>query len=84
MIFCYQATGEDFSVEPAEERRPFRALLDVGLIRTTTGNRVFGALKVYSFFIMNDCIHMIHFPCVLVVGGLSRKLFYTISLLLKS
>uniref|UniRef100_A0A804N9E8 Large ribosomal subunit protein uL18 C-terminal eukaryotes domain-containing protein n=1 Tax=Zea mays TaxID=4577 RepID=A0A804N9E8_MAIZE len=25
--------------------RPFRALLDVGLIRTTTGNRVFGALK---------------------------------------
>jgi len=40
-----EATGEDFSVEPAEERRPFRALLDVGLIRTTTGNRVFGALK---------------------------------------
>jgi large subunit ribosomal protein L5e len=27
------------------ERRPFRALLDVGLVRTTTGNRVFGALK---------------------------------------
>ncbi|XP_064989781.1 large ribosomal subunit protein uL18-like [Musa acuminata AAA Group] len=40
-----QATGEDFSVEPAESRRPFRALLDVGLVRTTTGNRVFGALK---------------------------------------
>ncbi|VAH47667.1 unnamed protein product [Triticum turgidum subsp. durum] len=40
-----EATGEDFSVEPADERRPFRALLDVGLIRTTTGNRVFGALK---------------------------------------
>ncbi|XP_019429284.1 PREDICTED: 60S ribosomal protein L5-like [Lupinus angustifolius] len=40
-----EATGEDFSVEPAETRRPFRALLDVGLIRTTTGNRVFGALK---------------------------------------
>ncbi|PSS35749.1 60S ribosomal protein, partial [Actinidia chinensis var. chinensis] len=40
-----EATGEDFSVEPAESRRPFRALLDVGLIRTTTGNRVFGALK---------------------------------------
>ncbi|CAD6209407.1 unnamed protein product [Miscanthus lutarioriparius] len=40
-----EATGEDFSVEPAEGRRPFRALLDVGLIRTTTGNRVFGALK---------------------------------------
>lgn len=41
-----QATGEDYYVEPADERRPFRALLDVGLIRTTTGNRVFGALKV--------------------------------------
>ncbi|RDX66021.1 60S ribosomal protein L5, partial [Mucuna pruriens] len=40
-----EATGEDFSVEPAESRRPFRALLDVGLVRTTTGNCVFGALK---------------------------------------
>ncbi|KAK3204239.1 hypothetical protein Dsin_018285 [Dipteronia sinensis] len=40
-----EATGEDFSVEPADSRRPFRALLDVGLIRTTTGNRVFGTLK---------------------------------------
>lgn len=45
-----QATGEDYSVEPAETRRPFRALLDVGLIRTTTGNRVFGALKVIFLF----------------------------------
>lgn len=40
-----EATGVDFSVEPAESRRPFRALLDVGLIRTTTGSRAFGALK---------------------------------------
>ncbi|XP_039033086.1 60S ribosomal protein L5-like [Hibiscus syriacus] len=40
-----EATGEDYSVEPTDTRRPFRALLDVGLIRTTTGNRVFGALK---------------------------------------
>ncbi|XP_074324476.1 large ribosomal subunit protein uL18-like [Apium graveolens] len=39
------ATGEDYSVEPTESRRPFRALLDAGLLRTTTGNRVFGALK---------------------------------------
>lgn len=45
-IKSFQATGEDYSVEPAETRRPFRALLDVGLIKTTTGNRVFGALKV--------------------------------------
>jgi len=27
------------------DRRPFKAFLDVGLVRTTTGNRVFGALK---------------------------------------
>ncbi|ESR61145.1 hypothetical protein CICLE_v10016107mg [Citrus x clementina] len=40
-----EATGEDYSVEPTENRRPFRALLDVGLVKTTTGNRVFGALK---------------------------------------
>ncbi|XP_004510723.1 large ribosomal subunit protein uL18 [Cicer arietinum] len=40
-----EASGEDFSVEPADTRRPFRALLDVGLVKTTTGNRVFGALK---------------------------------------
>lgn len=46
MVSGMQATGEDYSVEPTESRRPFRALLDVGLIRTTTGNRVFGALKV--------------------------------------
>jgi hypothetical protein len=47
-IICHiQATGEDYSVEPAESRRPFRALLDVGLVKTTTGNRVFGALKVF-------------------------------------
>ncbi|KAG8489521.1 hypothetical protein CXB51_017543 [Gossypium anomalum] len=40
-----EATGDDFTVEPAESRRPFHALLDVGLVRTTTGNRVFGVLK---------------------------------------
>ncbi|KAF6135586.1 hypothetical protein GIB67_015439 [Kingdonia uniflora] len=40
-----EASGEDFSIEPTESRRPFRALLDVGLLRTTTGNRIFGALK---------------------------------------
>lgn len=27
------------------ERRPFKCYLDVGLVRTTTGNRVFGAMK---------------------------------------
>ena len=28
-----------------EDKRPFKAVLDVGLVRTTVGNRVFGALK---------------------------------------
>ena len=27
------------------ERRPFKAILDIGITSTTTGNRVFGALK---------------------------------------
>ncbi|KAK4384652.1 60S ribosomal protein L5 [Sesamum angolense] len=40
-----EATGEDFSVEPTQSRRPFRALLDVGLVKTTTKNHIFGALK---------------------------------------
>jgi large subunit ribosomal protein L5e len=50
-----EATGQDFDVyKDMEERaskgeeinkRPFKAVLDVGLVNTTTGNRVFGALK---------------------------------------
>ena len=39
-------TGEYYSVEAQEDGpRPFKAFLDVGLRRTTTGARVFGALK---------------------------------------
>lgn len=40
-------TGDRYDVadKPHDERRPFKAVLDVGLVRTTTGNRVFGALK---------------------------------------
>jgi len=38
--------GEMYQVEEAEDSpRPFSCVLDVGLVRTTTGNRVFGALK---------------------------------------
>jgi len=39
--------GKMFSVwdDIKEDRRPFKANLDVGLIRTTTGNRVFGVMK---------------------------------------
>jgi len=38
--------GEYYSVEEnVNERRPFKAILDVGLTYTTVGNRIFGALK---------------------------------------
>jgi large subunit ribosomal protein L5e len=38
--------GEDYNVEANPEgAAPFRAVLDVGLARTTTGARIFGALK---------------------------------------
>jgi len=39
------ADGVDYNVEAGEGRAPFRALLDIGLTRTTTGARIFGALK---------------------------------------
>jgi large subunit ribosomal protein L5e len=40
--------GNDYTVEPLaqeDQPRPFLALLDVGLARTTTGSKIFGALK---------------------------------------
>jgi large subunit ribosomal protein L5e len=37
--------GEMYLVEQEGDARPFTCVLDVGLVRTTTGNRVFGALK---------------------------------------
>jgi len=37
--------GADYMVEDEGERRPFFVLLDVGLHYTTTGARIFGALK---------------------------------------
>lgn len=41
-----EADGEDYNVEAAEEGpRPFYALLDAGLKRTSTGSKVFAALK---------------------------------------
>ncbi|KHJ35883.1 putative 60s ribosomal protein l5 [Erysiphe necator] len=42
-----EADGEYNLTEVSEEngRRPFKAILDVGLARTSTGARVFGALK---------------------------------------
>lgn len=42
-----EATGEDYNVEADDEGpRPFTALLDTGLKRTSTGSKVFAALKV--------------------------------------
>jgi len=35
----------DVSENPSDERRPFKAVLDTGLNRCTTGARVFGVLK---------------------------------------
>jgi len=41
-----KADGQEYHVEgTGEGRRPFKALLDVGLARTTTGAKVFSALK---------------------------------------
>jgi len=41
-----EVKGEDYNVEELSDGpRPFKALLDVGLKRTTTGSKVFAALK---------------------------------------
>jgi large subunit ribosomal protein L5e len=41
-----EATGKHFIVKPvADGPKPFYVLLDVGLVRTSTGNRVFAAMK---------------------------------------
>jgi len=37
--------GADYNVEADGEKAPFKALLDIGLTRTTTGARIFGCLK---------------------------------------
>lgn len=41
-----EADGEDYNVEPADDGpAPFRCALDVGLARTSTGAKVFAAMK---------------------------------------
>jgi len=38
--------GEDYSVTPIDgDRRPFKAFLDVGLRKTSTGSKIFAAMK---------------------------------------
>ena len=52
-----EAVGEDYNVEEADDGpRPFTALLDTGLKRTSTGSKVFAALKVRgSATLIMDC-----------------------------
>jgi large subunit ribosomal protein L5e len=40
-----KADGADFNQTKVEEHRPFKVLLDIGLARTTTGARIFAAMK---------------------------------------
>ncbi|KAA8495592.1 60S ribosomal protein L5 [Porphyridium purpureum] len=40
-----EADGEMFEIEEDEEKRPFRCLLDVGIVNTTTGHKVFAVMK---------------------------------------
>lgn len=40
-----EVNGEMIEIEEDEDRRPFTALLDIGLIATTTGNKVFAVMK---------------------------------------
>lgn len=43
---CTEVTGEEYNVEGVDDGpAAFRCFLDVGLARTTTGARVFGAMK---------------------------------------
>lgn len=43
---CEDESNKTFFVQELDdEKRPFRCLLDVGIKNTTTGNRVFGAMK---------------------------------------
>lgn len=40
-----EITGEDYNVEEEGEARPFNCVLDVGLVRATTGNKIWAVLK---------------------------------------
>lgn len=40
-----EVDGEMYEIEDEEDRRPFTALLDLGLVATSTGNKVFAVMK---------------------------------------
>jgi large subunit ribosomal protein L5e len=45
-VGCEEVTGDEFEVNNVSKKpRAFKAYLDVGLARTTTGARIFGAMK---------------------------------------
>ena len=48
--------GEDYNVEAADDApRPFQCILDAGLKRTSTGSKVFAALKVRGAAVVRRC-----------------------------
>eukprot|EP01064_Diplonema_japonicum_P027878 TRINITY_DN4151_c0_g1_i2.p2 TRINITY_DN4151_c0_g1~~TRINITY_DN4151_c0_g1_i2.p2 ORF type:complete len:305 (+),score=100.30 TRINITY_DN4151_c0_g1_i2:49-963(+) len=40
-----EVTGDNFEIKEDENQRPFKALLDIGLVKPTVGNKVFACLK---------------------------------------
>lgn len=73
-----EATGEDYNVEADDEGpRPFTALLDTGLKRTSTGSKVFAALKVlYHSAALTECSQTEFVgTCVLVACWLDAQSF---------
>ena len=40
-----EVNGEDYNEEEVDGRRPFKAVLDVGLARTSTGAKIFAVMK---------------------------------------
>eukprot|EP00171_Calliarthron_tuberculosum_P003657 IDg3657t1 len=40
-----EVDGEMYEIEDEEDKRPFSAVLDIGLVSTTTGNKVFAVMK---------------------------------------
>lgn len=70
-----EATGEDYNVEADDEGpRPFTALLDTGLKRTSTGSKVFAALKVlfhsFDLQVFRAVCHLrMSAPCLLDPGS---------------
>ncbi|CAJ0584282.1 unnamed protein product, partial [Mesorhabditis spiculigera] len=40
-----EVNGEDYNVEESGDRAPFKAVLDIGLARTTTGAKIFAVMK---------------------------------------